>query len=113
MADLRANFFNRTRRLHIIIVFYEKTGKCREESSISINEFLNANTIFTGIVDTEDTNINTVWVGTTKLIHDVDMYFSAVLSEGVGYDGKNTSQVTITISSNPNVMKPPFSYIAI
>lgn len=114
MADLRADFIRRTRHRHDRrnCIWYDKDGKPREHRSETIRQFLDADTVFTEIVDIDDDNIDGVWVGTTKLIHGVEMYFSAVLSENNGYGGVNTSFLTICISSRPSTQKYPFNYIA-
>lgn len=112
MADLSANFLARTRHVKMVTVFYEKTGKPREDRKTTIQEFLNAETTFTSTLDDlDDTNIAVVWIGKTKLIHGVEMHFSAILSEDVGYDDVNTSRLTLNVSSDPKITLPPFSYI--
>lgn len=109
-TDPKADFISRTRNHTRVAIFYEKTGKPREHIPKTIREFLDANTTFTSIVDTEDHNIDTIWVGKTTLVHNTEMHFVAVLSEDNGDGDVNTSQITITISSNPNITRE-FTYI--
>ena len=113
-ADLRTDFISHTRHRHTerCTIWYDKNGKPRDHRTETIAQFLEADTVFTNIVDVDDDNIEKVWVGTTKLLRGTEMFFSAVLSDNNGYGGMNTSYLTVRISSSADVKSHPFQYIS-
>lgn len=109
---INQSFIARTRNRQEINVFYRKGHSNQYMPSITVSKFLEANTTFTSaIYEQDDQNIESVWIGKTKLFHNIEMFFSIVMTDLTGPDGRDCGRLTLTVSSNESVTSEPFNYI--